>query len=145
MVVKFKLAQGARMPAYQSDGAAGMDLHASVPGGGVTIWPGRRVMVETGVSVEIPPGHEGQVRSRSGLAMKHGVVVLQGTGTIDADFRGPLSILLANHGGQPFEIRDGDRIAQLVVSPCVRAEAVQVEELAPSVRGADGWGSSGQR
>ena len=131
------------LPAYQSAGAAGMDLLAALPPGlTLVIEPGARDLVPTGLSIELPDGHEAQVRPRSGLAFRHGVTVLNAPGTVDADYRGEIKVLLVNLGAEPFAIARGDRIAQLVFA---RVERVALGEgaLGGSVRGAGGFGSTG--
>lgn len=130
------------LPAYQTAGAAGLDLYAAIEEP-VTIAWGEVVLVPTGWSLAIPPGYEGQVRPRSGLALKHAITVLNAPGTIDSDYRGEVGVLLINHGTDPFTIRRGDRIAQLVVCPVVRAELVVVEALGETGRGSGGYGSTG--
>jgi len=121
-----------------------MDLGAAVPeGAGVTLAPGARALIPAGFSMELPEGFEAQIRPRSGLALKHGVTVLNSPGTIDADYRGEVKVLLINHGDEPFEIERGMRIAQMVVQPVSRAELVEVKELNESARGAGGFGSTG--
>lgn len=122
--------------------AAGMDLAAAVATP-VTLAPGARAMIPTGFALEIPPGHEGQVRPRSGLAAKHGVTVANAPGTIDADYRGELQVLLVNLGSDPFVIERGMRIAQLVIAPVVQAEVELVDSLEETARGVHGFGSSG--
>ncbi|WP_437682470.1 dUTP diphosphatase [Sorangium sp. So ce131] len=129
-------------PAYQSEGAVGLDLRAAIDAE-VTIGPGERKLVPTGYAVALPDGYEGQVRPRSGLALHHGVTVLNAPGTIDPDYRGELKVLLINHGAAPFTVRRGDRIAQLVLCPVAIAEVVLVSSLAPTARGAGGYGSTG--
>lgn len=129
-------------PSYQTEHAAGLDLPAAVRDP-LTIAPGARALVPTGWAVAIPPGFEGQVRPRSGLALRHGITVLNAPGTIDADYRGELKVLLINHGDEPFVVRRGDRIAQLVICPVVTAELHVVESLSPTTRGAGGYGSTG--
>lgn len=133
------------MPSYQSEHAAGLDLVAAVgwdtP---ITLLPGSRSLVPTGLSIEVPAGYEAQVRPRSGLALQSGVTVLNSPGTIDADYRGEVGVILANLGGAPFEIRRGERIAQLVIAPVSRAELVEVETLSETGRGAGGFGSTGK-
>ena len=129
-------------PRYQTEGAAGMDLHAALAEP-VTLAPGERTLVPTGWAVAIPPGFEGQVRPRSGLALRHGVTVLNAPGTVDADYRGELKVLLVNHGAAPFPIARGDRIAQLVICPVAHAELRHVEALDATDRGAGGYGSTG--
>ncbi len=135
---------GLPLPSYESESAAGMDLGAAVPeGAGVTLAPGARALIPAGFSMELPEGFEAQIRPRSGLALKHGVTVLNSPGTIDADYRGEVKVLLINHGDEPFEIERGMRIAQMVVQPVSRAELVEVKELNESARGAGGFGSTG--
>ena len=129
-------------PRYQTEGAVGMDLHAAIDAP-MTIAPGERGLVRTGYAIAIPVGHEGQVRPRSGLALRHGVTVLNAPGTIDPDYRGELSVLLINHGREPFAITPGDRIAQLVICPVARAELEPVTILDETARGAGGYGSTG--
>jgi len=129
-------------PVYQSLEAAGMDLPAAV-GEDVVIAPGQRALIPTGWAFAIPPGFEGQVRPRSGLALRHGVTVLNTPGTIDADYRGEVKVILINFGEQPFVVRAGDRIAQLVISPVVKATLRIAMSLDPTERGAGGYGSTG--
>ncbi|WP_242345734.1 dUTP diphosphatase [Anaeromyxobacter terrae] len=129
------------LPRYETDGAAGLDLRADEP---VTLAPGERRLVPTGLALEIPPGHEGQVRPRSGLAVRHGVGMVNAPGTIDSDYRGEVGVLLVNHGQAPVSFARGDRIAQLVIAPVVRAELVAAGELSGSGRGDGGFGSTGQ-
>jgi dUTP pyrophosphatase len=129
-------------PSYQTEHAAGLDLPAAVRDP-LTIERGARALVPTGWAVAIPPGFEGQVRPRSGLALRHGITVLNAPGTIDADFRGELKVLLINHGDAPFVVRRGDRIAQLVICPVAFAELHEVDALAATTRGAGGYGSTG--
>lgn len=128
------------LPAYATDGAAGMDV---VSAEDVTLAPGARHAVATGLALAIPAGFEIQVRPRSGLALKHGITVPNTPGTIDSDYRGELKVILINHGGEPFEIRRGDRVAQLVLAPVTRAGWLEVEELDDTARGAGGFGSTG--
>ena len=136
---------GLALPAYQSAHAAGLDLLAAVPEAEpVILMPGARVLVPTGLTIALPPGYEAQVRPRSGLAAKHGVTVLNTPGTIDADYRGEVGVLLINHGDAPFSIRRGERIAQMVVAAVVRAELVPVDKLAATDRGSGGFGSTGR-
>lgn len=129
------------LPTYATTLAAGLDLPAAEP---LLLEPGARASVGTGLEVEIPPGYEAQVRPRSGLAARHGVTVLNAPGTIDADYRGELRVLLVNLGDAPHPIEVGDRIAQLVVAPVVQVEVQEVEVLAPSGRGAGGFGHTGR-
>ena len=136
-------AQGLPLPDYATAGSAGADLR-SAEAGDVALVPGGRLAVATGLVVEIPPGYEAQVRPRSGLALHHGLTVVNAPGTIDADYRGEVKVLLINLGSEPVVIRRGDRIAQLVVAPVTRAAFRDVDELAGSDRGADGFGSTGR-
>ncbi|MCC7382602.1 MAG: dUTP diphosphatase [Deltaproteobacteria bacterium] len=129
------------VPSYQTAHAAGLDLLASEGG---RIEPGRWVAVPTGLGVEIPVGFEGQVRPRSGLAAKHGVTVLNAPGTIDADYRGELKVLLVNHGVSPYDYQVGDRIAQLVIAPVIRAQIELVTHLSSTERGEGGFGHTGR-
>ncbi len=131
------------LPAYQTAGSAGLDLAADVSEP-LTIPPGDRRLVPTGLAIALPPDHEGQVRPRSGLALKHGITVLNAPGTIDEDFRGELGVVLVNHGPEPFTVERGMRIAQLVVCPVTRVEVSLVEELDDTERGAGGYGSTGR-
>ena len=145
MRIAFKrLAHGAGLPlpAYQTQGSAGMDLYAAI-GADATIGPGARLFVPCGFALAIPPGFEGQVRSRSGLALKHGVAVLNSPGTIDSDYRGELGVVLINHGDAPFVVSRGMRIAQLVISSVEAAEWDEVLELPGTKRGAGGYGHTG--
>jgi dUTP pyrophosphatase len=143
-VVRLAHAAGLALPAYQSEHAAGLDLLAAVgPEDSVTIAPGAYAFVPTGLTLELPPGTEAQVRPRSGLAAKFGVTVLNSPGTIDADYRGEVQVLLINHGSQPFVIRRGERIAQMVIASVVQAKLVEAKALSPTRRGAGGFGSTG--
>lgn len=133
------------LPEYHSEAAAGMDLLAAVDWDEpLTLTPGARTLVPTGLVLELPPGFEGQVRPRSGMALMNGVTVLNSPGTIDADYRGEVRVLLANLSGVPFEIRRGERIAQLVIAPVTRAELIEVSEVSETARGAGGFGSTGR-
>jgi dUTP pyrophosphatase len=135
---------GLQLPAYQTAGAAGLDLCAALPTGALLVLePGARETVPTGIAIAIPDGFEGQVRPRSGLATRHGVTVLNAPGTIDSDYRGEVGVILVNHGAEPFSIRRGDRIAQLVISQCSRAHIEEVATLDSSGRGSAGFGSTG--
>lgn len=135
--------EGLPLPQYQSDEAAGLDLLAAI-GAQVTvvIGPGRRALIPTGLSLELPSGFEGQVRPRSGLALKHGITVLNSPGTIDSDYRGEVMIILINLGSAPFAIKRGERIAQLVVAPVTRAELIEAREISSTRRGSGGFGST---
>ena len=130
------------LPTYATAGAAGLDLRAAES---VTLKPSHRILMPTGLSIALPDGYEAQVRPRSGLAVKHGVTVLNSPGTIDCDYRGEIKIPLINLGTEDFVITRGDRIAQLVVAPVVRAELVELAELDDTTRAAQGFGSSGRR
>ena len=130
------------LPQYQTPGSAGMDLRAAL-GEVVTIPAGERRFVPTGLAIEIPPGYEGQVRPRSGLALRHGVGIVNAPGTIDSDYRGEIGIVLVNHGSEPFVVEPLARIAQLVIAPFARAELAVVEALDATERGAGGYGSTG--
>lgn len=131
------------LPAYQTAAAAGMDLLAELAQP-LRLAPGERAVVPTGLAVEIPSGYEGQVRPRSGLALRHGLTLLNAPGTIDADYRGELGVLLVNLGQDPVEIQRGERIAQLVIAPVARATWVEVETLATSQRADGGFGHTGR-
>ncbi|RJX67989.1 dUTP diphosphatase [Tsuneonella suprasediminis] len=132
--------EGLPLPAYATQGAAGMDVLAAED---VTIEPGARHAVATGLAVAIPAGYEIQVRPRSGLALKHGITVPNTPGTIDSDYRGELKVILINHGSEPFAIARGDRVAQLVLAPVTQAGWCEVDELDETERGAGGFGSTG--
>lgn len=135
---------GLPLPAYLSHDAAGLDLLAALPQAEpLKLAPGSRALVPTGLVLEIPPGYEGQVRPRSGLALKHGVTVLNAPGTIDADYRGEVMVLLVNLGPENFIVMRGDRIAQLVIAPVTRVDIELVEETSGSQRGRGGFGSTG--
>lgn len=137
--------RGLEPPRQQTAGAAGVDLLAALPPGEVlTLAPGTRTLVPTGLAMAIPEGYEGQVRPRSGLAAKHGVTVLNTPGTVDADYRGELKVILINLGDVPFEIRRGERIAQLVVAPVSQVNFTLRETLDATERGAGGFGSTGR-
>jgi dUTP pyrophosphatase len=133
--------EGLPLPAYATDGAAGMDVVAAEA---LTLAPGERAAVATGFAIAIPPGHEVQVRPRSGLALKHGVTCLNTPGTIDSDYRGEVKVILANLGREPFAIARGDRIAQLVPAIVLRATLNEVTTLDDTTRGAGGFGSTGR-
>lgn len=133
------------LPAYETVNSAGMDLRAWLPDGPATLEPMQRFLVPTGLYMEIPEGFEGQVRPRSGLAVKSGVTVLNSPGTIDADYRGQVYVILINLSDKPFVINSGDRIAQLVIARCEQAEPVAVESLSVTERGEGGFGHTGRR
>ena len=134
---------GLPLPQYMSADAAGCDLLAAV-GEDVVLAPGARALVSAGFCMALPRGYEAQVRPRSGLALTHGVTLLNAPGTIDADYRGPVSVILINHGDEPFVIRRGDRIAQLIIAPVLRARFARCDGLAATERGPGGFGSTGQ-
>lgn len=131
------------MPAYQTQGSAGLDVAACLPNGEVTLQPGDIKVISTGVAVAIPAGFEGQIRARSGLATKHGICVPNAPGTIDSDYRGELKIGLINLGREAFAITHGMRICQMVIAPVAHAAVVEVDELDPTARGTGGFGSTG--
>ncbi|HUS80784.1 MAG TPA: dUTP diphosphatase [Armatimonadota bacterium] len=135
--------EGLEPPAYATAGAAGMDLRAAVTGE-VVLRPGERALVPAGIRIAVPPGHEAQVRPRSGLALRHGITLVNAPGTIDADYRGPVAVIMANLGEEDFVVRRGDRIAQLVIAPVSRATLQVVAELPGTERGAGGFGHTGQ-
>lgn len=139
-VARLPHGEGLDLPHYATSGAAGMDV---VSAEDVTLAPGARHAVATGLAVAIPPGYEIQVRPRSGLALKHGITVPNTPGTIDSDYRGELKVILINHGSEPFVIARGDRVAQLVLAPVTQARWIEVPELDATDRGAGGFGSTG--
>jgi dUTP diphosphatase len=141
-VVRLPRGEGLPIPDYMSAHAAGADLRAAVREQ-LTLLPGARALVPTGFSIAIPPGYEAQVRPRSGLAIRCGVTCLNAPGTIDADYRGEVQVVLANFGTEPFVIHRGDRIAQMIVAPVAHAAFERVEELPPTARGDGGFGSTG--
>lgn len=130
------------LPSRASAEAAGFDLRAAVDQT-LTLAPGARAMVPTGITMAIPPGYEGQVRPRSGLAAKHGLALLNAPGTVDADYRGEIQVIVVNLGQEPLSIARGDRIAQLIIAPVIRCELEEVSELEETIRGAGGFGSTG--
>lgn len=130
------------LPAYETEHAAGMDIRAALSGD-VVVRPGERLLVPTGLQMAIPVGYEAQIRPRSGLAIRHGITMLNTPGTIDADYRGEIRVIVINHGREDFIIRHGDRIAQMVVAPVVQVRPVKVDELPDSTRGHGGFGSTG--
>ena len=136
--------QGLPLPAYETEGSAGMDLRAAVAEDApVTLQPGGRALIPTGLAIALPADHEAQVRPRSGLALKFGITCLNSPGTIDADYRGEVGVILANLGAEPFTVRRGDRIAQLVFAPVTRGAFQEAESLDDTARGAGGFGSTG--
>jgi len=137
-----KLRSQAVVPRYMTEHAAGMDLHAALDET-VMLLPGARTLIPTGLALEIPPGYEGQVRPRSGLALKQGVALVNSPGTIDADYRGEVGVIVINHGDQPVTFAPGDRIAQLVIAPVTRVAFEEVSELGETGRSAGGFGHTG--
>ena len=136
--------EGLPLPAYQSAGAAGLDLMAALaPGAALKLAPGARVLIPTGLAIALPEGFEGQIRPRSGLAAKHGVTVLNAPGTLDADYRGEIGVLLVNLGDEPFEIARGARIAQLVIAPVTKVSLIERLALNGTARATGGFGSTG--
>ncbi|WP_426027351.1 dUTP diphosphatase [Brevundimonas sp. TWP2-3-4b2] len=138
-------AEGLPLPAYETGGSAGMDLRAALAEESpMTLAPGARALVPTGLRIALEPGYEAQVRPRSGLALKHGLTCLNSPGTIDSDYRGEVGVILINHGQEPFVIRRGERIAQLVIARHEQATLVEVEALDETARGTGGFGSTGR-
>lgn len=141
MTVKFRrIDPSAELPTYAHPGDAGMDIRSIED---LTIAPGARALVHTGLVMMLPPGYEAQVRPRSGLALKNGVTVLNTPGTIDEGYRGEVGVILVNFGSEPFKVEKGAKIAQMVIAPCTRAEIVETDEVDDTVRGTGGFGSSG--
>jgi dUTP pyrophosphatase len=137
--------EGLALPAYQSALAAGLDLLAAVPGDApVTLAPGKHALIPTGLTIALPDGYEAQIRPRSGLAARHGVTVLNAPGTVDADYRGEVGVLLINHGDAPFHVRRGERIAQMVIAEVVRGDLIPAGSLSVTNRGSGGFGSTGR-
>ena len=144
-VMRLPHGEGLPLPAYETTHAAGMDLRAAVPEDApLTLAPGGRVAAPTGLVMAIPEGFEGQVRPRSGLALRAGITCLNSPGTIDADYRGEILVILINHGTEPFTIRRGERIAQMVIAPVVQARLVATDSLNETDRGSGGFGSTGR-
>ena len=143
-IVRLPHAEGLPLPAYETAAAAGMDLRAAVPAETpFVLAPGDRAAIPTGLAIALPDGLEAQIRPRSGLALKNGIAPLNSPGTIDADYRGEIKVILMNHGREPFTIERGDRIAQMVIAPVIRATLAEVETLDETARGAGGFGSTG--
>lgn len=136
------------LPGYETPGAAGADIRANFPpdlrATGVTIEPGGRALIPTGLRFEIPNGYEVQIRPRSGLALKHGITLPNSPGTIDSDYRGPVGVIVQNAGADPFHVAHGDRIAQMVAAPVVQAQFALAEGLSDTARGSGGFGSTGR-
>ena len=143
MTVKIINKSDNNLPAYETSSSAGMDLRAYLPEGPITLKPMQRTLVPTGLFMEIPEGYEGQVRPRSGLAIKHGITVLNTPGTIDADYRGEVKIILVNLSDTDFVINSGERVAQIVFAKCEQMEVVNVETLSETERGTGGFGHTG--
>lgn len=141
MIIRIK-SEGGFLPTYETDGSAGMDLRANIPQA-IYILPGDRYLVPTGLYIELPMGYEAQVRARSGLAVKHGIGLVNGVGTIDSDFRGEIKIPIINWGKEPFQIENGDRIAQMIIAKYERVEWEQVNILEKTDRGTGGFGHTG--
>ncbi|MBO9429356.1 dUTP diphosphatase [Sulfitobacter sp. R18_1] len=133
------------LPAYESAGAAGADLRANLPGGAVTLAPGARALISTGLQMAIPQGFEVQIRPRSGLALKHGITLINSPGTIDSDYRGVVGVIMGNMGAEAFTVEHGMRIAQMVVAPVVQTGFELAARLDETPRGAGGFGSTGAR
>ncbi len=143
-IIRMPNSQGLELPAYETGAAAGMDLRAAVPAKEpLVLEPGKRALVPTGLIMELPDGHEGQIRPRSGLAYKHGITCLNTPGTIDADYRGEIMVLLVNLGDQPFAVERGMRIAQMVIAPVSQVEIVEASLASETTRGSGGFGSTG--
>lgn len=144
-ILRLPHSEGLPLPAYETAGSAGMDLRAAVPEDQpMTLAPGQRALVPTGLKIALPLGYEAQVRARSGLALKHGIICPNAPGTIDSDYRGECGVILANIGAEPFIIRRGERIAQLVIARHERADWIEVPTLDETARGSGGFGSTGR-
>ena len=143
IVEKMAGCQDIPLPVYASQGASGVDLHAAIDEDFIHIWPGMRKLIPSGLTIQLPPGHEAQIRPRSGLALKHGVTLVNSPGTIDSDYRGPVGIILINHGEDRVRINKGDRIAQMVIAQTIQAQFGE-GVLDTTKRGADGFGSTGK-
>lgn len=143
-LIRLPNGEGLDLPAYETKGAAGMDLRAAVEdGAALTLAPGKRALVPTGFIFEVPDGYEAQIRPRSGLAFKNGITCLNSPGTVDSDYRGEVKVLLANLGEEPFEITRGMRIAQMVIAPVTQVRVAEITEISETARGAGGFGSTG--
>ncbi|KQV10461.1 deoxyuridine 5'-triphosphate nucleotidohydrolase [Rhizobium sp. Root1203] len=143
-LIRLPHGEGLELPAYETKGAAGIDLRAAVEDGApMVLAPGQRALVPTGFIFEIPEGFEGQIRPRSGLAFKHGITCLNTPGTIDSDYRGEVKVLLVNLGEEPFEFTRGMRIAQMVIAPAIQARVNEITQASATARGAGGFGSTG--
>ena len=143
--VRIKLAHpNAKVPTYGSAEAAGADLYAAFDGPAIALAPGERKLIPVGIAIELLPGYEAQVRPRSGLALKHGLTVVNAPGTVDSDYRGEIGVILLNTSDVAYHVNSGDRIAQMVIAPVIRGEFSVVDELDSSERGAGGYGSTGK-
>ncbi|TIX92245.1 dUTP diphosphatase [Rhizobium sp. P44RR-XXIV] len=143
-LIRLPNGEGLELPAYETKGAAGMDLRAGVEDGApLTLAPGKRALVPTGFIFEIPEGYEAQIRPRSGLAFKNGITCLNSPGTVDCDYRGEVKVLLINLGDEPFEITRGMRIAQMIIAPVTQVRVAEITEVSETARGAGGFGSTG--
>ncbi len=140
-IIRLENGQGLDLPSYATTGSAGLDLRSA---DALTLKPGARALISTGIAIALPDNHEAQVRPRSGLAVKFGITVLNSPGTIDADYRGEIKVPLINLGQDDFQIAKGDRIAQMIIAPVLRVELVEVTSLDQTTRGAGGFGSSGK-
>ncbi len=144
-ILRLPHGEGLPLPAYASAGAAGLDLRAALPEGApVTLAPLARAMIPTGLCLALPEGYEAQVRPRSGLAAQHGITCLNSPGTVDCDYRGEIKVILINLGAEPFVVRRGERIAQMVIAPVIQATLREVDRLEETVRGSKGFGSTGR-
>ena len=143
IAIRIKKLRPTSIPVYMTEQAAGVDLHAALDAP-FTLLPGERALVPTGLAVEIPPGYEAQVRPRSGLALRHGIALVNSPGTIDADYRGEIGVILINLGSEPFTVESGERVAQMVFARCERVQFLEVAELAESGRGSGGFGHTGR-
>jgi dUTP pyrophosphatase len=141
-ILRLPHARDLPLPAYATEGSAGFDLLAAIPDD-VTLAPGARLAVPCGIAIALPIGFEAQVRPRSGMALNHGITLLNAPGTVDSDYRGEIKAILINHGEAPFKIARGMKIAQMIVAPCIQAQLAEVSELPSSARGAGGFGSTG--
>jgi dUTP pyrophosphatase len=145
--VKIKMlsgSEGLQPPSYETAHSAGMDIRAAVTDS-VVLKPGERQLIPTGFAMALPPGFEAQIRPRSGLAIKHGITMLNSPGTIDSDYRGEVKVIAVNHGSEPYTVNRGDRIAQMIIAPVVQARMIQTESLDNTDRGDGGFGSTGNR
>jgi len=143
MIIKVINKSEHELPGYQTEASAGMDLRANLAEGNIVLQPMQRALIPTGLFIELPVGHEAQIRPRSGLAYKHGITVLNSPGTIDADYRGEIKVLLINFSDQPFEIVHGERIAQMIIAQYEQINWEETNELSETIRGAGGYGHTG--